>query len=315
MSIDAAQSMDDMGTSHLPGRDALEMGTLRQLSVRSDWHGLLRIAGHFAYLGVTGYLIYLAWAQQNYWLLVPAMLLHGFGIVTMFAPMHECVHRTAFSTPRLNEIFGWIAGALAFYNFTFYRCYHTWHHRYTQDPKRDPELSSPPPKTVGGYLWELSGMGFWIRKPTELITLALGYGSKYPFIPERAQQRVALSAAVQLLLYSGLLFFSLIYRTPVVLMYWLLPAIIAQPLLRAMLIVEHTGCTYDENGLTNTRTTLASWPVRFLMWNMPFHAEHHLYPSIPFFRLPDAHQNLKRQIAHVASSYPAANRDVMHGFK
>ena len=24
--------------------------------------------------------------------------------------------------------------------------------------------------------------------------------------------------------------------------------------------------------------------VRLLMWNMPFHAEHHLYPFIPFHR-------------------------------
>jgi fatty acid desaturase len=24
-------------------------------------------------------------------------------------------------------------------------------------------------------------------------------------------------------------------------------------------------------------------------WNIPYHAEHHLYPSIPFHRLTDAH--------------------------
>ena len=45
----------------------------------------------------------------------------------------------------------------------------------------------------------------------------------------------------------------------------------------------------DRNGLTNTRTTLTNAAVRLLMWNMPFHAEHHLYPSIPFHRLADAH--------------------------
>ena len=44
----------------------------------------------------------------------------------------------------------------------------------------------------------------------------------------------------------------------------------------------------DDNGLTNTRTTLTNGLMRLLMWNMPFHTEHHLYPSIPFHRLPDA---------------------------
>src|SRR5262245_47683798 len=33
---------------------------------------------------------------------------------------------------------------------------------------------------------------------------------------------------------------------------------------------------------TNTRTILTSWPIPFLMWNMPYHVEHHLYPSIPY---------------------------------
>jgi fatty acid desaturase len=60
-----------------------------------------------------------------------------------------------------------------------------------------------------------------------------------------------------------------------VLYFWLLPALLAPPLLRALLIVEHTGCSQDGNGLTNTRTTLTSFPIRLLMWNMPYHAEHH----------------------------------------
>jgi fatty acid desaturase len=93
--------------------------------------------------------------------------------------------------------------------------------------------------------------------------------------------------------------------------YWLLPALLAEPLLRALLMVEHTGCTLDANGLTNTRSTLASFPVRFLMWNMPFHAEHHLYPSIPFHRLHDAHVRLLGKFKHLSPSYPAANAEVV----
>jgi hypothetical protein len=92
--------------------------------------------------------------------------------------------------------------------------------------------------------------------------------------------------------------------------FWFLPALLAQPLLRAILIVEHTGCSQDRNGLTNTRTTLTSLPIRLLMWNMPYHAEHHLYPSIPFHQLPALHMRIRENLTHVAPGYVAANWSV-----
>jgi fatty acid desaturase len=116
---------------------------------------------------------------------------------------------------------------------------------------------------------------------------------------------------LQLCLYLAIAAVSIVTGSTLALRYWLLPAVLAEPLLRALLIVEHTGCSLDSNGLTNTRSTLATLPVRFLMWNMPFHAEHHLYPSIPFHRLPDAHRRLSGKIRHVSPSYPAANAEVV----
>ena len=56
----------------------------------------------------------------------------------------RCVHQTAFASRAANDLVGWIAGVLSFYNATFYRHFHAWHHRYTQDPARDPELIYPP---------------------------------------------------------------------------------------------------------------------------------------------------------------------------
>jgi fatty acid desaturase len=49
-----------------------------------------------------------------------------------------------------------------------------------------------------------------------------------------------------------------------------------------------------------------------LMWNMPYHAEHHLYPSIPFHQLPALHVKIRGHLKHLASSYVAANRAVAH---
>jgi fatty acid desaturase len=313
MSGGAAESLEsaDMGTSTLAGRAVLAIEVIRSLSVRSDARGLFRAATHLAIMGATGTLV---WLAMPYWaMLIPALFLHGVTIVTMFAPMHECVHKTAFATPLYNEIFGWFAGLLSFYNFTFYRYYHTWHHRYTQDPQRDPELLDDKPASWRGYLAEISGWWFWPWRPWRFLKLALGRTHDIPFIPKSARRQIAISAAAQLSVYvfavAGIAAgYSFAWW------YWFLPALLAQPVLRAITVVEHTGCALDENGLTNTRTTLASFPIRLLMWNMPFHTEHHLYPSIPFHQLPRAHQELKSKLVHIAPGYLAANVQVLRSF-
>lgn len=312
-SADSNDGADNAEILRLPGRQALDIGIVRGLSQRSDIPGIARIVGHFATMGATGALVWQA--QSSYAWLIPAMLLHGSTIVTMFAPMHECVHKTAFKSRWLNETVGWIAGALCFYNFTYYRRYHAWHHRYTQDPDRDPELSDPKPHRFSEYVIHVSGVPFWLNKPRELLSLALGRMDGFPFVPSPARREIAWSARAQLALYVSVAIASVALRSTAALWYWFLPALLAQPLLRALLIVEHTGCSLDANGLTNTRTTLASSPIRFLMWNMPYHAEHHLYPSIPFHCLPRAHRQLREQLAHVAPSYPAANREVIRGLR
>ena len=44
---------------------------------------------------------------------------------------------------------------------------------------------------------------------------------------------------------------------------------------------------------------------------MPFHAEHHLYPSIPFWALPQAHDRLKDYFERVEPSYVRVNRGIV----
>jgi fatty acid desaturase len=44
------------------------------------------------------------------------------------------------------------------------------------------------------------------------------------------------------------------------------------------------------------------------MWNMPFHAEHHLSPSLPFHALPEAHVALATRLVHCERGYLAVHR-------
>lgn len=291
----------------------LSLEELSALNQRSNLKGLVQLAGHLAVMGTSAYL----WGTNlgNWLIAVPSLVVYGFSLAAMFAPMHEGVHRTAFANNRLNDVVAWFAGLLSFYNSTFYRRYHKWHHRYTQIPGKDPELSEPKPSNFWEYALRISGLPWWMGKVRGHFRAAFSQLDDCPFIPETARDEVIRSTQLQLAVYAGAIALSIAFHQPWFVLYWLLPLAVGQPILRAILIAEHTGCTTDDNSLTNTRTTLTLWFVRFLMWNMPFHAEHHLYASIPFHALPAAHEKLRPKFAHVDSGYLTVNRNIMTNLK
>jgi fatty acid desaturase len=295
---------------HVKPSQILSAQELGVLNAKSNLQGTLRLMGHLSVMGISGYL----WAMtylNNGFIAIPALIIYGFSFAAMFAPLHECAHRTAFASNRLNDLISWFAGLLSFYNSTFYRRYHKWHHRYTRIPGKDPELNDPQPKTLGEYCWQISGIPWWIGKIQGHARIALGQLEDCPYIPETARAEVICSTRLQLLVYGVAIALSLAFSQPWFLLYWLLPLAIGQPILRVILLAEHTDCSLDNNPLANTRTTLTLAPLRFLMWNMPFHAEHHLYASLPFHALPAAHEKLSSHLTHVVPGYIKVNQNIL----
>jgi fatty acid desaturase len=279
------------------------------LNETSNSKGLLQLVGHLAIMGLSSYL----WVTNfgNWLVAIPALIIYSFSIASMFAPLHECVHKTAFANHRLNDVIAWLSGVLSFYNSTFFRHYHKWHHLYTRVPGKDPELTDLTPSNLGEYLLILSGLLWWKGKISGHFRIAFGQLDDCPFIPEAARPEVIRSTRLQLAVYGIAIAFSIAAGQPWFLVYWLLPLAVGQTILRFILLAEHTGCNLDNNLLANTRTTLTLFPVQFLMWNMSFHAEHHLYPSIPFHALPIAHEKLRSHFTHVDLGYVSVNRKII----
>jgi len=288
---------------------AQELSTLNQ---PSDRKATQQLFGHLATLVCSGYI----WANnlENLIIAIPFLIVYGFSLASMFATVHETAHRTAFSNNQVNDTVAWLAGLLSFYNSTFYRRYHKWHHHYTQIPGKDPELEDPKPTNLKEYFLEIMGIPWWIGKVKGHIKIALGKLEGCPYIAEAVKEEVINSTRLQLLVYLIAISISVAFKQPWFIIYWLLPLAVGQPILRCILLAEHTGCTYDDNPLTNTRTTLTIWPIRFLMWNMPYHAEHHLYPSFPFYALPEAHKKLNSYFTKVEPSYIQVNREIIANF-
>jgi fatty acid desaturase len=282
--------------------------TLARLYMKSDAHGAWRTLAHVALL--TGSTLAIQLSRGRWWL-PAALLLQGLVLVSLFAVMHECVHYSAFRTRRANQIVGWLAGAAILYVSTYYRQFHFAHHRYTQDPVRDPELvTAPPPQTRAAYWWRASGAPYWAARVSNLIALVRGQFDGLDWVVPAARPSVVRSAWLLALLLGTVAIASLAFRSTAALWYWLVPLALGLPFLRLYLLSEHTGCSEDDDGLTNTRTTISLWPIRFLMWNLPYHAEHHLYPSLPFHRLPAAHRLLRAHLCVVAAGYVAVQRSL-----
>ncbi|MBN8871409.1 MAG: fatty acid desaturase [Rhodospirillales bacterium] len=278
----------------------LSTSELKALQTRSNLRGTVRLTLHVALLVGTGWLVAIA---QGWWLL-PAMFALGVVQAALFAPAHETMHQTAFASRRANVVVGWLAACPSLLNWHFYTAYHLAHHRHTQIPGRDPELMAPDPSSLRMYVWRILGVPFWSLRFAVIRDAWRGDLSAYPYVPATAAPLIIRSVrAMSLLMGGGAVLSALLFGWATPFMFWIIPQLLGQMPLRAYLLAEHTGCTQDRNGLTNTRTTLTNAAVRLLMWDMPFHTEHHLYPSIPFHRLRDAHVLMRTKLGAVQHGY------------
>ena len=156
------------------------------------------------------------------------------------------------------------------------------------------------PNDVASYVRRVLGVPFWRLRLLVVADAWRGDMSRYPYVSVQAAPGIIRSVrAMSATMVGGSIVAVLLWGRMAPLTFWILPQLLCQPFLRAYVLAEHTGCTQDRNGLTNTRTTLTNAVVRLLMWNMPYHAEHHLYPSIPFHRLANAHAMLRGKLGFI----------------
>ncbi len=291
---DSGESDERRDTEILSGTE------LRSLSDRSNRAGAVRLGLHLMLIGVAGWLV----ARSQGWMLLPAMMLLGMTQATLFAPVHETMHMTAFSSRRTNAVVGWLAACPSLLNWHFYTAFHLAHHRHTQDPARDPELATPPPATLRAYVLRVLAFPYWRTRLAVLRGGLRGDLSGHPFVAPGVARKIVRSLRLMALFVAACAALSAVvvgWRAPLV--FWLGPQLLGQPFLRLYLLTEHTLCSNDANGLTNTRTTLTNAALRLVMWNMSFHAEHHLYPSIPFHRLPAAHAAIRDRLRVLQDGY------------
>ena len=284
---------------------------LRDLSVRKDSLGFVRfIIVLFLFLLMNVWVIF-AW-ESTWWNLIVSQIVFGVMVCSVFAGLHETGHGTVFASKKLNRLAAFLFGVAHLYPAGLFRELHFTHHRYTHIPGKDPEISlgnRAIPSVISSlpsYLGWLTGLPLLLFKILMLITGAFGMPeflreTLFPFVNPKKRMRLALESIFVLLVYVVLIFLALSVNSA----FWsiFIGQVVGHLFLANYLIMEHNGLPHRGNILEKTRSIKTPKIIKLLMWNMPYHAEHHAYPSVPFYSLPKLHEELKDEIKHKDEGY------------
>ncbi len=293
--------MEDQHRTAADIQKLVPVDELKRLRKRSDGPGLAFLAGHAFTLLFTGWLV--AQSQGSFWIL-PALLIHGVVIVHLFAPFHEATHGTAFRSRWLNRSVAWATGLTLQLPPTHFTLEHAAHHKYTQDPVRDPERI-PEAYSIKGYLWFATAIPYFRGNFVNLYNHARKNFTEMErtFIPPGSFAKVQREAWIIWSFYLGIVVLSLGFQSLAALTFWILPRVLGEPVMRIIRMSEHGACPLIPDMLRNTRTVVTLTPLRWLNWNNAHHAEHHAMPAIPFHALPGLHRHLGRYIEEVRPGY------------
>ncbi len=276
-------------------RELLERNTLRRLQQKSDNPSVRRFVLQYASFLLLATAVVISATESN----VAVILLTGLLAAvwaSLFAPFHETVHGTAFRSSWLNTICGWLAGIPFGMAPAVYKEFHFDHHRFTQNPGRDPEVRAfrgkPSAWPSTWTTWTLMIIGWGI------ITLKVRTLIKLPFLSEDRWEKLAPWARKPLrpLLARQSATVAIVWGTLIGMAVWnvgyryiLLAAILSHTFQAVWVTTEHTGLPAVGSILTRTRTVVTRPFIRWWLWNMNFHAEHHAWPSVPWHALPELH--------------------------
>ncbi len=224
---------------------------------------------------------------------------------------HECGHGTAFRTGWMNDVVYHIASFCMIRNPVTWRWSHARHHTDTIIVGRDPEVVVMRPPALLRIAMNFFGIFDSISGWSRMLLNASGKldPEEATFIPDSEQPRVVLVARVWVAIHAATIALAVAMQSVVPLMVIGLPRLYGAWHHVMTGVLQHGGLA--DNVLDhrlNSRTVYLNPISRFIYWNMNYHVEHHMFPMVPFHRLPDLHEAIKHDL-------PAPNTSIVQAYR
>jgi len=289
----------------------IDRGVLQGLMRRTDTHGLLTVGLWLLLSVATGAVV--VFTRHTLWVW-PAMLLYGSVLCFSYAASHECAHGTAFKTRRLNEAVFWFT-SLVFIEEPLYRRYsHAEHHTNTWFNGRDPQKPYGIPLTFRQYVSGTLGLSFYFDAARQLIRHCTGRftPAEREFLPASEIPKAIFNSRMMSACYAGLLLGGIAFLSPWPFILYFIPRFLGGCVVTLYINTQHMCMAEDlyDHRLT-TRSIKCGWLERRLYWNMNYHIEHHLFPSVPFHALPRLNESVRDQLPPPLNGVIRANTDIL----
>lgn len=281
---------------------------LKQLMQRSDGPALRNFGLWLVLLIASGYVGFLTWGT---WWAIPAFFVYGTLYSSSDARWHECGHGTPVRTRWLNEFFYHLSSFMTLREAYLWRWSHSRHHTHTIMVGRDPEIQGPrpaqPAKVALDFFYVFGG-------PGELKKIFLhAFGIIGPdvkdFVPESERWKMIWSSRAYVAIIGGVAAWSVAIGSFLPMMYVALPRFCCGWHHQLCGLTQHAGLAENvRDHRLNTRTVYMNPVHRFLYMNMNYHLEHHMFPMVPYYRLPQLHGAIKDQL-------PRTYRGIIDAYK
>jgi fatty acid desaturase len=285
---------------------------MKELMKRSDQpaiRGTIILYGCMIAFAGLGIALWPSWWSAPFWL--------AYGVLYGSASdsrWHECGHGTAFKTPWMNNVVYNIACFMIVRNPVTWRWSHARHHTDTLIVGRDPEIAIMRPAAVARALLQFIGLPDMYHGMRRMLLNASGKldPEEATFIPESEHAKVIRVARIWTAIYGATIALALATWSILPLMVIGLPRLYGAWHFVMTGYLQHGGL--DDNVLDhrlNSRTVLMNPISRFIYWNMNYHIEHHMFPMVPYHRLPELHERIKDDLPAPCPSIWAAYKEAV----
>ena len=281
----------------------LEKSFLKSLQTKRFLIAYLHLFTRLSLQILLGVALY--YAILNLEILLAAFLALIFGMTLSFMSWagagHEYFHSTAFRSARANRLLFRIMSCATWNNWGWFETSHWLHHKFTlheKDPEGPPQTSLSRRNLLWLILLDLptflrririlvqNSFGYFLIKDIQIRDIVLSRNS--------VKQRIRIGA-ISVLLFQAAVFVLLSqFSISLALIVAVSPFLFSLPN-RILEICQHLGLElHSDDFRKNTRTVRMSYFLEFLYSNMNYHMEHHMFPGIPYYNLPQLHQKLRQ---------------------